>query len=120
MKKTITTIALVCAASTFTALAQDKDSTTTAPAGPKHEGRPHGGGPMRGAMESLTPAEREQLMAAHKKAQEDPAVRDAEKALHEAMHAALLKADPTIGPVLEKMKEKREEHKEHQKPAAPQ
>ena len=134
MKRTITTIALVCAASAFTAfaqdIAQDKDSTTTAPEAPKHEGRPHfggqggpGGGPMREAMESLTPAERTQLMEARKKAMESPEVKNAEKALRDAVHAAMLKADPTIGPVLEKveaaMKEKHAEHKEHQKPATP-
>jgi len=132
MKKTITTIALVCAASAFTAFAQDKDSTTPAatPAAPKHEGRPHfgggpggPGGPMHEAMESLTPAERTQLMEARKKAMESPEVKDAEKALRDAVHAAMLKADPTIGPVLEKveaaMKEKHAEHKEHQKPATP-
>ncbi|MEI7957682.1 MAG: hypothetical protein WCI40_01120 [Verrucomicrobiota bacterium] len=131
MKRTITTIALVCAASAFTALAQDKDATTTAPAGPKHEGRPHhGGGPMREALEALTPAEREQLKAAHQKAESDPAMaaaKESMKAAHEAMKAALLRADPTIGPILEKMeaarkeqREERKERKEHHKPAPTQ
>jgi len=79
---------------------------------------------MREAMESLTPAERTQLMEARKKAMESPEVKDAEKALRDAVHAAMLKADPTIGPVLEKveaaMKERHAERKEHQKPEAPQ
>jgi len=58
---------------------------------------------MRAAMEALTPAERDQLMAARKKAQEDQTVKDTEKAARDAMRAAMLKADPTIGPVLDKI-----------------
>ena len=65
---------------------------------------------MRGAMEALTPAERDQLMEANKKIMEDPAVVDARqkaeaanKAFMEARRAALLKADPTLGPILDKM-----------------
>ena len=123
MKKAISTLALVLAASAFTAIAQD----ATPPAAPKHEGHQHGGGgpggpggPMREVMESLTPAERTQLMEAHKKAQETPEVKDAEKALRDAVHAAMLKADPTIGPVLEKMeaamKEKMTQHEKGAKP----
>ena len=137
MKKTITTIALVCAASAFTALAQEKDSPApAAPAAPKHEGRAHlggglvgpGGGPMRKVMETLTPAERGQLEAARKTAQGDPAVvaarqkaEAAQKEAREAVRAAMIKADPTVGAVLDKvdaaMKEKQAQRKAHEKPA---
>jgi hypothetical protein len=108
MKKAIPTIALLLAASAFTALAQEAATTPTPPAA-KHEGhRPGGPGApvdpmMRAAMETLSPAEREQLMAASKKAMEDPAVIEARKNLETARRAALLKVDPNIGPVLDKM-----------------
>ena len=69
-----------------------------------------GDGVMRQALESLTPEERQQLMAARQKAEADPAVATAKqnaeaamKEMREAMKSAMLKADPTIGPVLEKM-----------------
>ena len=65
---------------------------------------------MREAMESLTPAERQQFMEARKKAEADPQViaakQKVETAMKEAMEArkaAMLKADPNIGPILEKL-----------------
>ncbi|MCX6967260.1 MAG: hypothetical protein NTZ46_05670 [Verrucomicrobia bacterium] len=122
MKKTISTLALVLAASAFTAIAQDAPT-------PKHEGRPRMGGkdgPMHQALESLTPQERQQLMAARQKAEADPAVATAKqnaevamKAMREAMKAAMLKADPTIGPVLEKMEAARKNAKPEGKPHHP-
>ena len=67
-------------------------------------------GPLREALESLTPAERQQLMTARQKAESDPAVaaarekvKEAMKEAHEASKAAMLKADPTLGPILEKV-----------------
>jgi len=89
---------------------------------------------MRGAMEALTPAEREQLKAASQKVMEDPAVVEARqkaeaanKAFMEARRAALLKADPNIGPILDKMEaamkagmQQHKEHGEQGKNAAPQ
>ncbi len=128
MKRTILTLALVAATSAITALAQDATPTPSAtPAeGPRHhregwknhEGPGGPGGPLREAWESLTPAEREQLKAAHQKAKDDPAVVEARnkadaarKALQEAEKAALLKADPSIGPVLDKLEAARKAHR---------
>jgi len=123
MKKIVSTLALVLAASAFTAIAQD------APAAPKHEGRQHmgaGDGMMRQALESLTPEERQQLMAARQKAEADPAVATAKqnaeaamKQMREAMKSAMLKADPTIGPVLEKMEAARKNASPEGKPHHP-
>ena len=96
----------MCAASTLTALAQTPAATPASTPPAKHEGGKHEGkGPN---LEALTPAEREQFLAARKKAEADPAVIAAKegqdkKAMHDAMHAAMLKADPTIGPILEKL-----------------
>lgn len=65
---------------------------------------------MREIMESLTPAEREQLKAARQKAKDDPAVLEARKqaevamkAARDAEKAAMLKVDATIGPILDKI-----------------
>ena len=113
MKKIISTIAIVSAFSALTAFAQQPSPTPAGSPPAKHE-RKHDGprmeGPMREALDSLAPAERQQLMEAHKKAEQDPAViaaHEAAKAAHkemrDAMRAAMLKADPTIGPVLDKL-----------------
>ncbi|XHR28050.1 MAG: hypothetical protein ACFUZC_19235 [Chthoniobacteraceae bacterium] len=125
MKRTILTLALVAATSAITALAQDATPTPSAtPAeGPRHHregGKDHGGpgGPFKEALEALTPAEREQLKAAHQKAKDDPALVEARKkaeaarkAVAEAEKAALLKADPSIGPVLDKLEAARKAHR---------
>jgi len=65
---------------------------------------------MREALDSLTPAERTQLMEARKKAMEAPelaeAKQKAEAARKESMDArkgALLKQDPSLGPILDKV-----------------
>jgi Spy/CpxP family protein refolding chaperone len=65
-------------------------------------------------LANLTPAERQQLKAAHHKAMQDPAVRaahlkmrEAHKEYRNAMRASMLKADPTIQPVLNKVPEGR-------------
>ena len=127
MKRTILTLALVAATSAMTAFAQDATPTPSAtPAEGQHHHRegwknhegPGGpGGPMKEALEALTPAEREQLKAAHQKAKDDPAVVEARKkaeaarkAMQDAEKAALLKADPSIGPVLEKLEAARKAH----------
>lgn len=117
MKKTISMLALTLAASALTSFSQDTATPTPAAQPPKHEkefrGRPPGperGGPMREIMESLTPAEREQLKAARQKAKDDPAVLEARKqaevamkAARDAEKAAMLKVDATIGPILDKI-----------------
>jgi len=75
---------------------------------------------MREALESLTPAERKQLMEARKKAMEAPEVVEARqkeeaarKAMREAVKAATLKADPTLGPVLDKLEAAMKANKPH-------
>jgi hypothetical protein len=80
-----------------TAAPSDKDHA-------EHEGR-------KGRMAELTPAERQQLKAAHEKALQDPAVKAAEgekgtdrRAYQKTVHDAMLRADPTIAPILEKMR----------------
>ena len=120
-------IAMVCAATALTAFAQTPAPTPAAdqPAMGQHwRGGPEG--PMREAMESLTPAERQQLKAAREKAEADPAVaaahenaKEAMKAAHEAMKAAMLKADPTIGPILDKLQAARKDAKREEKPRHP-
>lgn len=124
MKRTILTLALVAATSGIAAFAQDASPSASpsasCPPAPSHEKgwRKHHEGPggpggfMRGGFGALTPAEREQLKAAHKKAKDDPAVAEARKnldtarkAFADADRAALLKADPSIGPVLDKIAE---------------
>ncbi len=121
MKRTLVTLVLAAAASTLTALAADP-TPTPAPAGnppppAQQEGfKRHHDGPG-GPLECLTPAEREQLKAAHKTAKKDPAVVEAKKNLEtahkafmEAEKAALLKADQTLAPVLDKLEKARKEH----------
>ena len=80
-------------------------TTATTPAAGKHDG-------MKGKLASLTPEEREKLMAARKKAKEDPAVKAAEstkdtdkKGFHKIMAEAMVRADPSVAPILEKMRE---------------
>jgi len=129
MKKTISMLALTLAASALTAFSEDAPSPTPAAPAPKHQGAWRGGpggargGPMRAALEALSPAEREQLKAAHQKAKGDPVVADARqkaeaahKAVREAEKAAMLKADPTIGPVLEKLEAARRDGKPPEPP----
>ena len=129
MKRTLVTLVLAVAASTITALAADP--TPAAPAGnppppPQQEGfKRHHDGPG-GPLECLTPAEREQLKAAHKTAKKDPAVVEAKKNLEsahkafmEAEKAALLKADQTLAPVLDKLEKARKEHHPRKGPFGP-
>ena len=63
-------------------------------------------------LANLSPAEREQLKTAHRKAMQDPALRAAQikmrqahREYREAMRSSLLKADPNILPVLNKIPE---------------
>ena len=59
-------------------------------------------------MANLTPAERQELRAAHKKAKQDPAYQAAKvqmRQARQAMRAALIKADPNVQPILSKMPE---------------
>ncbi len=63
---------------------------------------------------NLSPAERQQLKAAHDKAMQDPAVqsahakmRVAHKEFRDAMRSSMLKADPSIQPILSKIPESR-------------
>lgn len=86
-------------------------SVSAAPAAPAAanagEGK-HGMGKMKEAMASLTPEERQQLLAARRKAQADPAVQAAagdKKAHRRAMQEAMIKADPGVKAILEKMRE---------------
>ena len=72
------------------------------------------GGKMRERLAVLTPEERQKLMAAHRRAKEDPAVKAAEatretdrKSFHKAMKEAMLRADPSLAPILEKLRENR-------------
>lgn len=83
--------------------------------GPEGRG---GGGKMKG-FQSLTEAQRDQLMAAREKAKDEPAVqaarekRDAattpqerqaaSEEFHKTMNAAILKIDPSLAPILEKL-----------------
>ncbi len=87
------------------------DSTADDTTAPAAHGK-HGGGRMRERLSVLTPDERRQLMAAHRKAKEDPAVKAAEatretdrKSYHKAMKEAMLRADPSVAPILEKLRE---------------
>ncbi len=84
------------------------DTTTTTAQEGKH------GGKMRARLAALTPEERHTLMAARRKAKEDPAVKAAEatrdtdkKGYHKAMKEAMLRADPSVGPILEKLRAER-------------
>lgn len=82
------------------AVAQSPDDTADA-AGPGGRGRHQ-------YLANLTPAERQELRAAHKKAKQDPAYQAARAKMREArqaMKAALLKVDPNIQPILNKMPE---------------
>ena len=117
MKKTRFILMLTLAVSVLPALAQDAASSS--PAAPKHARGGHGGSgvhewgdPMRGALESLTPAERKQLIDARQKAMEAPELAEvkknaeaARKEVMDAVKAAILKADPSLAPILEKAKE---------------
>ena len=126
MKTISSIIALALATSVLPAFAQD--TPPPAPNAPEQAEKGHHhrgpGGPFGDILESLTPAERQQYLAARKKAKADPAVVDAKKkaeaarqAVADAVKAAMLKADPTVGPVIEKVeaaiKEKKDEMKEH-------
>ncbi|HZR77786.1 MAG TPA: hypothetical protein VFA58_01180 [Chthoniobacterales bacterium] len=85
------------------AVAQNPDDTG-APAAAQGRGGHRG----HASLANLTPAERQELRAAHKKAKQDPAYQAAKAKLREArqaMRAALLKADPNIQPILNKMPE---------------
>ena len=69
------------------------------------------GGKMKEKLASLTPEERQKLLAARKKAMEDPAVKAAEatrdtdrKGYRKALTEAMLRADPSVAPILEKMR----------------
>ena len=69
---------------------------------------------MRARLAALTPEERQKLIAARRKAKQDPAVKAAEatretdrKGYHKAMKEAMLRADPSVGPILEKLREER-------------
>lgn len=82
------------------------DTTTAAPG--------KRGGKMRERLATLTPEERQKLMAARRKAKEDPALKAAEatretdrKGYHKAMKEAVLRADPSVAPILEKLRENR-------------
>ena len=119
---------MVCAASAFTAFAQTPAPTpasTSALQGKEYPACPGladafgPGGPMHEVLQSLTPAERQQLQAAHQKAAADPAVaaarekaKEAMKEAHDAMNAAMLKADPNIGPILDKLEAAKAEAKQ--------
>lgn len=82
-------------------------------------GKPHGEGGLHGPghdgpMGTLTPEEREKLRGVQEKIKDNAEVRagrdklrDAEKALREAMHSAMLAADPSIAPMLEKTEQMR-------------
>ena len=70
------------------------------------------GGRLREELATLTPAERQELKAAHEKALADPAVKAAEaqrasdpRAFRRVMIEAMLRADPNVGPILKKMRE---------------
>jgi len=73
---------------------------------------------MREALESLTPAERQQLKAAADPsvATAQEAAKEAMKAAHEAMKAAMLKADPTLEPILDKLDAARKEARQAEQP----
>lgn len=85
------------------AVAQNPDDTVTTAA---VKGR--GGHREHAYLANLTPAEREELRAAHAKAKQDPAYQAAKtqmRAARQAMKAALLRADPNIQPILNKIPE---------------
>lgn len=84
----------------------DTTTTTAAPGKHEHEGK------MREKLASLTPEERQKLLAARQKAKEDPAVKAAEatkdtdrKGFHKTMAEAMVRADPSVAPILEKLRE---------------
>ena len=88
------------------------ETTTADPAATAAPGKREG--KMRARLAALTLEERQKLMAARRKAKEDPAVKAAEatretdrKSYHKAMREAMLRADPSVGPILEKMRENR-------------
>ncbi len=113
-------LAGVCAALPLTGLrAQDPAATpsvsapATANTQPAQGGAGQGqhNGKMKAALASLTPAERQELLAARKQAMQDPAVQTAKankstdkKGFHRAMTEAMIKADPNVKPILEKMR----------------
>jgi len=115
MKKIATIIALAFAATAITGFATEEHSTIA-----KHfkKDKEHVRGYMKAAMESLTPAEKEQLKAAHKKIESDPKVTEAREKVREAMReagetkrAAMLKEDPKLEPILEKIEKAKKAHK---------
>jgi Spy/CpxP family protein refolding chaperone len=84
------------------AVAQEPDDAGAPAAVQGRGGRHHN----KAYLANLTPAERKELRAAHKKAKQDPAYQAAKTRMreaHQAMRAALLKADPNIQPILNKM-----------------
>jgi len=135
MKKT--TISMIAIGLAVSAFAQDPASTpastpaATPPENPaaqheRHWKRGPGEGPIREALESLTPAERTQFIEARKKAMEDPTVieakKNAETARKEAFaerKSALLKQDPSLATILDKVQTPRDlknlTPEEHQK-----
>ena len=137
MKKT--TISMIVIGLAVSAFAQDPASTpastpaATSPANPAAQHERHmkgkrGGeeGPMKEALESLTPAEQTQFIAARKKAMEDPTVIEAKKNADAARKdafaerkSALLKQDPSLASILDKVQTPRDlknlTPEEHQK-----
>ncbi len=82
-------------------MAQSPNDDTAAAAG-------HGRRGHHKHLANLTPTERQELKAAHKKAKQDPAYQAAREKLrqaHQEMRAALLKADPNIQSILNKLPE---------------
>ncbi len=82
------------------ATAQSPDETADA-AGPR--GRGH-----HKYLANLSPAERQELRAAHKRAKQDPSYKAAKAQMRQArqaMRAALLRVDPNVQPILDKMPE---------------
>ena len=105
MKRTVITIAFLCAVSAFTALAQDQGSkppAATPAVAPKPYVRDDKGIELK-AHEVLTDAEDAQHHKAYATAVTMPEVIAAAKAQYDAQNAAMLKADPAMGPVLGKL-----------------
>jgi hypothetical protein len=120
MKKLlILSLGLIAAAAPLSAQNDDQSQPESQGIGRppwKKNGQKH----LRGA--NLAPEERQRLVAAREKANDDPTVQSLREAkekvgeqLANAMRAAMLAADPSLGPTLDKIKEARDRAKEMRK-----
>ena len=117
MKKLlILSLGLIAAAAPLSAQNDDQSQSESQGIG-RPPWKKNGQKRLRGA--NLAPEERQRLVAAREKANDDPTVQSLREAkekvgeqLANAMRAAMLAADPSLGPTLDKIKEARDRAKE--------